>query len=182
MAWLLEKPLFIVVMGLLTAAVLGGLWMQTGRRSVFYALAAALVLTGLLLALERAVETDREQIESTLYHIARDVERNDLEAVLRHAHSEAKWIRRQASDELPRYDFQDVNIKSNLTIRLESDEDPRQAVAEFNVVVVLSDRLGFLKDRRIPRFVIVTFLRENGDWRVTDYEHHDPREGLKRRD
>ena len=182
MAWLLEKPLFIVVMGLLTAAVLGGLWMQTGRRSVFYALMASLVLTGLLLALERAVETDREQIELTLHRIARDVERNDLEAVLRYVHSEAEWIRRQASDELPRYDFQEVNIKPNLRIRFESDKNPRKAVAEFNAVVVLSERSGFLKDSRIPRFVIVTFLQEGGAWRVANYEHHDPREGLTRRD
>ena len=32
MIWLSEKPLVIVLMGVTTAIVLGGLWMQTGRR------------------------------------------------------------------------------------------------------------------------------------------------------
>jgi hypothetical protein len=181
MNWLLEKPLVIVVIGLVTTTVLGAIWIQTGRRAALNGLLAALVATGALLALERFVETDREQIEATLHYIAQHVERNDIEAALRYAHSEAPWMRREAETELPRYDFQQVTIKPNLEVRVLSGETPEKAVAEFNVVVVISERSGILKNSRIPRFVRVTFQKEGDEWRATDYEHFDPREGFLRR-
>jgi hypothetical protein len=180
MDWLLEKPLWIVAMGLVTAAVFGAVWIQTGRRAALNGLLGVLVLTGLLLALERMIETDREQIQLTLHRIAGHVERNDVQGALRYAHSESPEIRKHAEAELPRYDFQRVNIKPNLEVRVEQDKQPVLAIAEFNVVVVLSDRSGFLNNRRIPRFARVIFQQEDGDWRVVDYEHFDPREGFRR--
>lgn len=182
MVWLLEKPLFIVVIGMSTTGILGGIWLQTGRRVAIHAMLATLALTCLLLGLERWIETDREQIDATLHRIARHVERNDLDAVLTYAHSDAEWIRQQASNELPRYVFQQVKIKANLEIQVASEASPKEAVAEFNAVVVLSDRSGLFQNNRVPRYVIVKFQKEGEDWRVTDYEHHDARFGYTQRE
>jgi hypothetical protein len=52
------------------------------------------------------------------------------------------------------------------------------ATAEFNVVVVLSTRDGQIVNRRIPRYVEVTFYKdEDGQWCVGAYNHFDPRRG-----
>jgi hypothetical protein len=61
-----------------------------------------------------------------------------------------------------------------------SDQDPRQAVATFNVVVVISDRSGLLNERHIPRFVSVTLRKEDDAWRVIDYQHQPPQKGFQR--
>jgi hypothetical protein len=180
MVWLLEKPLFIVAMGLLTAVVLGGLWLQTGSKGALRTFLIGIVVTAALLMVERFVTTDREQIESTLQRVARAVERNDVEEALRFAHSSATWMRQQARDELPRYVFHDVTIKPNLTVDVLPEHEPPRAVARFNVMVVLSDRDGILHERRIPRFVKVTFQKEEDSWRAIEYEHHDPYRGYRR--
>lgn len=181
MIWLTEKPLVIVLMGVTTAIVFGGLWMQTGRKSALYALLGALLATGALLVLERFIVTDREQIDILLHQAAREVERNDLEALFRHTHSRAEWIRQQARAELPRYVFENVSIKSNLEITVRADRRPPTARARFNAVVTLSEREGLIHDRRIPRYVVVDFEKEDDAWRVVGYEHHDPSRGLLRR-
>ena len=181
MIWLSEKPLVIVLMGVTTAIVLGGLWMQTGRKSALYALLCSLVATAGLLVLERLIVTDREQIDTILHQAARDVERNDLEALFRYTHSRAESIRRQARAELPRYVFEQVSIKSNLEINVRTDRDPPTARARFNAVVTLSEREGLIHHRRIPRFVIVVFEKEGDEWRVVGYEHDEPGRGLLRR-
>ncbi|MDP7302774.1 MAG: hypothetical protein QGG09_06710, partial [Pirellulaceae bacterium] len=74
---LLESPILVIVIGLTTAALLGGLWLQTGKRILLVLLVAILALTAAGIIFERSVETDREQIEKTLHRIARDIERND---------------------------------------------------------------------------------------------------------
>jgi hypothetical protein len=181
MDWLFEKPLFILIMGVLTAVVLGGLWTQTGRKSALYAFLAALGATAGLLLVERWVQTDRERIIATLHEIARVVERNDVQAALRYTHSRAEWIRRQAAAELPRYDFREVRIKPNIVVEISPKADPPTATAKFNAVVVASDKQGLFSDSRVPRFVTVKFEKEGRDWRVVGYEHQEPFEGFRQR-
>ena len=70
--------------------------MQTGYRWLLHATLGVAALTVGLLLLERWVETEPEQIEATLRRIARDVERNDLDAILSHVYSGAprrwRWL------------------------------------------------------------------------------------------
>lgn len=182
MTWFFEaSPVWIIVLGLLLAAMLVGGWIQTGQKALLYAAGAAVVLTSLLLLAERMVETDREQVERTLHEIARDVERNDLQAVLRHIYSGAPEIRDRAASEFPNYTFKEVRITRLRKIDVVPKHLPPKAVAEFNVVVVGSDRQGLLNDQQVPRFVVVTFYQESdGRWAVADYQHYDPQEGFKK--
>ena len=187
MGWLLEKPLFIVAIGLLTSALLGGFWLQTGRKPLVYALALVVSLTCALVLLERAVETDREQIEATLEQISRDVERNDLDAVLRYLDPTATEIRRRAAAEFARFEFQRVSIKQNLEISIQADQQPAAATATFNVVVVLSERSGLHRERsgmreeiRAPQFIMLNLRKEEGTWQVTDFDHQPPQAGFQR--
>jgi hypothetical protein len=177
MDWVFEKPLFIVIMGLLTAVILGGLWLQTGRKQAMYGLLATLVVTGLLLLVERTVQTDREQINAVLHRVAQLVERNQIDAALQYAHSNAESIRRRAKSELPQWDFHEISIKRNLEIKVDAGATPAQAVAEFNVMVVLSDASGTFQNNRVLRSVIVNFEKEGDQWRAVSYEHFQPKIG-----
>ena len=147
-----ESPILVIVIGLTTTALLGGLWLQTGKRPLLVLLVAVLALTVAGVVLERSVETDREQIEKTLHRIARDIERNDRPAVLAHIHSRAALIRQAAATETAAYEFEQVNIKSNLKIDVDASAEPKTATAKFNVVVIGSGG-GLGKRSRVPRYV-----------------------------
>ena len=89
MTWVLEQPIYILILGGLTFAFLGYAWWQTGYRAMFHAMLAVAAVTAGLLILERLVVTDVERIEDTLDQIARDVESNDLPKILSHVYSGA---------------------------------------------------------------------------------------------
>lgn len=175
MTLLLEEPLPIVMIGLLIVAILGGVWIRSGRNWLIYALVAVIVLMAVMLLLERWVDTYREQVDATLRQCAAAVENNDMEAVLGHVQADAGEIRLQARNELPRYRFKKVVIARNLEIAVDSQHDPPQAVAEFNVILDVTLRRGMADMKGAVRFVEVTFqLDDDGQWRVIRYRHNPP--------
>ena len=113
MTWLVEEPLYIAILGVVMLAFLGYAWMQTGYRWLLHATLGIAALTVGLLLLEHLVETEPERIEATLRRIGRDVERNDLDAILSHVYSGASDTLALAKSEFPRYTFRDVNIGRN---------------------------------------------------------------------
>ena len=178
MTWIFEEPLYIAILGAVAAGMLGFALAQTGWRWLLYSLIGVIVVTGLLLVVEHYVETDAERIEATLYKIADRVEANDLDGTLRYVATNATAVRDQARAEFPRYHFKRVSIKRNLEVKVDRSKVPPRAVATFNVVVELTE--GTMNaPYRIPRFVEVTFVEENGQWRVLSYRHWDPQMGMK---
>ena len=187
MTSLLENPLLAILIGVLTTAILGGGWLKTGKQWLLYLMIAAILMTVGAVFLERMVMTDREQITTTLHDIADLVERNEINAALEYAHSGSPEVRAQAAAELPRYEFQEVSIGRNLEIEVFPKHIPPKATAEFTVAVVLRTKDHSFSGGRTPRFVVVTFLKEeSGEWHVSDYEHFPPNaafqvEGARRR-
>ena len=179
MTILLESPWPALVIGGLATAIVASGWLQTGRQALLYAMLAIIVLTIAAVAVERLVVTDRERVDMTLHEIARLVEQNDVNGALQYAHSGRAAVRAQAAAELPRYKFQKVTIAQNLEIKVDPKHIPPKATAEFNVIVKLGFADGSWSDQTVVRFVQVTFYQEaNGEWRVADYEHAEPRRGL----
>ncbi len=181
MTWLLENPLLVLVLGGITALVFGALWLHSGRKPALIAMLVVIAGVVSVLIAGRVIQSDRAAVRATIHRIARDVERNDVEALLRHIHSSVPGVRERAASEMPRYKFEEVKVKQNLEIEVFPQESPPRATAEFNVVVVASDRSGLINGRQVPRFVRITFLKEEDSWRLADYAHDDPREGYKRR-
>lgn len=179
MTWLTENPFPVLLIGSLTTIILASGWLRTGSRWLLAAVLVALGLTIGLVLTERLIVTDREQVTQTLHEIAALVERNEIDAALEYAYSKSPGVRSQAASELPLYRFAEVNIKSNLQVKVFPKLAPPMAKAEFNVVVVLSTRDGLIANRRIPRYAEVTFYKEeDGQWRVGGYNHFDPRRGF----
>ena len=185
MRFLLEQPLPIFLTGMLATIILAVAWARSGSKKLIFAIGGVIGLTVLLLIVEKAVVTDSEAVEKTIRRIAAAVERGDWESAFEYIHSGSPEIRTRAESELPSYQIRDVNIKRNLTIEIFSDEDPPRAVAEFNVTVVLGsddDNIQeIFENRRIPRFVRITFLKESDKWRLSDYDHFQPQRGMQRK-
>ncbi len=178
MTWLTENPLPALLIGSLTTVILAGGWLRTGSKWLLAAIIAAIVLTIAAVLAERFIVTDREQVTQTLFDIAARVERNQVNETLQYAYPKTPAVRSQAAAELPLYRFSEVNIKSNLEVEVFPQRNPPMATAEFNVVVVLSTRDGLIANRRIPRYLEVTFYKDDdGQWRVGAYNHFDPRRG-----
>jgi hypothetical protein len=176
MTWLYEDPLPIIVMSAILCVALAVGFIKTGQRWLLAALAAVFVLAIALLAIERAVVTDREQVEEVLFTIAEAVERNDIDEALRHVSPNAPGIH-HANVELRRINFREVDIKPNLEIEVFADQIPPTAETRFNVVVIADVGLGGAD--RYPRYVEATFVKDGDRWRVNDYQHFEPTRGMR---
>jgi hypothetical protein len=179
--WILERPLPILFLGVVLVAILVGGLVQTGRRWLLLAIGAAVLLTAGMLVLERLVVTPAEQVEATLRRIADDIARNDVEAVIASISPGRPELRQEARRHMNLVTISDVTIKANLRVQVLSDRNPPLAEARFNAVIRGTDRAGQLGTRIYPRFFVVNFRQEDGQWRVRGYAMHDPREGLSSR-
>ena len=176
MTWIFEEPLPIVVISAVLGVALAIGFVKTGQKWLLVALAAVVVLAIALLALERSVVTDREQVEQVLFQIAKAVEQNDIDQALRHISPDAPGVD-HANSELRKINFREVDIKPNLEIEVFADRTPPTAQTRFNVVVVAD--AGFGGTDRYPRFVEATFVKEGDRWLVSDYAHYEPTRGMR---
>ncbi len=171
MTLFLENPLAIAILGVLTLAILGGGWFQTQRRELAIAWVASLVIFGGLLLLERSIVTDAEAVRATLHTIARQAQANNIEALAQHFHSTASGHRDRLRAEMVLYDVHRVKIGTPVKVQIDRRRQPPRAVADFHANVVLSDKLGVMRERAIPLMVTAEFWLEDGDWRCVDYTY-----------
>lgn len=179
MTWLFENPWPLLFFGGITLAIIAGGWLQTQRRELIYAFVAAVLVFGGLLALERIVVTEREELQATIEQIAREAEANNVEAMVRHIHSGAPGLKEHLRSRMALVDISKVSVKNNLKAEFSGGEANRKAVTSFNVVVTASDRAGLIKDQPFPRFIEVTFQKEDGQWRCVDFKDSEPQGGLQ---
>jgi hypothetical protein len=139
------------------------------------------LLTALLLVVERSVVTPKEEIRLKLSDIARVMETNDIPQILNFVSDTVPQLKSSAEKSLKRIKIERVAIKNNLEVEFTPANNPTKAMASFNAVLVVSDRRGTLNNQLSPNFFEVTFVKEAGEWRVLDYERHEPQQGMKRR-
>jgi hypothetical protein len=179
MNWILEDPLYVVVLGIIATIVFGFGFLQTNFRPLAYAAGGAVILTVILVYVERVVVTDFEELEAALHEMAHDAENNDLAAILDHIHPSARAVRQRAEREFPLYEFSRVDIKRNLKIQF-VDDGHRRATASFNVVVEGTFR-QYEQFGKAAEFVELELRKDDDRWQVTDYHHFPPQHGLIRR-
>ena len=178
MTWLVEQPLMILFAGIVIEAILLVMLLQSGRRAVLYAILAVALVVGGLLFLERQVVTDTEAIRATIHEIARDLQSNNLSAVLRHVSSTSPELREDATQRLKLVVLERVKITTIRQITVHPRANPPLAEAEFSVLVIGGDRLKQVTDQRVPLSFLVELCKEAGHWRVSGYEMRQRREGL----
>jgi hypothetical protein len=171
MTLFVENPWAIAILGVLTLAILGGGWWQTQRRELAIAWVAALVLFGGLLVLERSIVADAEAVRATLHEIARRAEANDVEGLAQYFHSTASGHRDRLRTEVVLYEVHRVKIVTPVKVKIDRRRQPPQATVDFRANVVLSDKLGVMRERAIPLVVTADFWLEDGAWRCIDYTY-----------
>jgi len=180
-AILFEQPWTIGIGGaLLTMMLLGG-WIKTWNLWLLAAAIAALSGAVILVGVERWVETPREEVQRTLLEIAADIETNDLDQILQHISEHSPGMIAKARAELPKHHFKSIKITSIEKIEINNRGHEPRAYIEFRIVVDGDFFHGQLS-HRVPRFITLTMHQEEGAWKITDYEHHQPLKGMQRPD
>lgn len=165
---LMEQPFWIIAVGIITVLILGSGLLKTGQSSLLYALIVAVLAFGGLLATERLVETDREQIQKMIRQVARHVEREEIDAVLEWIHSKAEATRAGAQSVIPRYEFAVARVTKFRELKVNS---PTTATAEFTVR--LEGRTAGGSEPNTPAILIVVVdLKKEGElWKVFSFKY-----------
>jgi hypothetical protein len=170
--WLFEQPLIVLFVGAIFVAVAAVFWVQTQQPRALAALAFSVLALAGALAIEYMVVTPAEEVEQVLADVALALEANDPERVASYLASSAEELRQEVRSRLRMVTVRSISIKSNLRVTVVGQSS---AEARFNAVATLAIGGGNGGEQVVPRFLVVRFRREQGAWRIVDYEQFDPR-------
>lgn len=175
MEMLVENPLPAIFAGIVAAAVVGVIFVNTRNFRVLWALPVIFLLTLGGVALEWLIVTEREEVEQTLDGIAAALESNDLDAVLRYVSPQAAQTRQRAAWAMGIVTIRDVRMR-NREVRINRLTSPPTAEAEFNGTLFFDlkqPQIGMIRDVYLARFVVQ--LESDGNrWLVTDHIEYQP--------
>ncbi len=176
MTWIFDQPAWIVIVGMVLAAIFGMLWANTGKNYWLVALGGVVVLAIVLMIVERSVETDPEKLRRIVQEIAADVEKNDKTLLYKYIHSQATALQQKANSELPSYEFADCTVTKIYEVKVDDDKSPPEGKVEFMVRVEGNFQLGAdAIGGQHFRYVTLFFKQEpDGTWKMVDYEHEAP--------
>jgi hypothetical protein len=167
----MQQPLVLIVAGAVVVLVLFGVLQQTGKKWALIAMVAAALATVGLVVVERMVITPEEAVRATLYAIAKDVERGDIEAVVAHLSSRSPELHDQVRAVMKPYRAEEVRVTQIRDLVVQPDGG--HASVHVHVRAVGGDRGGMFEHQPyFPQFN-VTFVLEEDQWRVQDYEPTD---------
>ncbi len=167
MTLLTEQPLRLALVCLAVIVAVGAVYVQTRRPAAAKALGGVVVMSLLLILVERLVETDVEAIHALLYEMADDIAHNDRKALLEHVSPSADDLRRSIEGVMPTLHFEEAKITTTPDVRVVSSADPPAATATFRARVSASTAMT-PEATAIP-FVDVHLLKEATGWQVLNY-------------
>ena len=169
MPWFLEHSGPILLAGIVAELVLGSLLVRSGRGMWLWPMGGVLLLTLSGVALERAIQTPKEQVAGTLYAAAAALEENNLEALFEHISSTSRYTPQRARTVLQQYRFRQARI-THLEVEINPLTSPPTAVAPLTVLISVEDRHG--QPIYTGRVRLEVLLRwEKDRWRITG--HHE---------
>lgn len=172
MTALFENPLIAVALG--TVAITAALVVFSARRSsgALAGLIAAVLLTALLITVERLVVTEREEIEASLVSVMAAVEANDLAGVLSWIDPNAGQVIRDAQEAMPLVEIDRARAGGTLRIEFDDATAEPSARSEFQGVVSGTVRQGGMRIGYFDR-VVVDWARRGDRWLITGYTAYD---------
>jgi hypothetical protein len=171
MNWLFESPLTIVLGAVAVGFLLGVAWVQTGKNGFLFAIGGVVAVAIGLLILERAVVTDAEQVTAIIYEIARQIEANDADEVVKHVVSSKPELAEQGKREMQKHTFSGIGITMH-SVEAQPEKQPPQVVAEFNAFISGSFADGQVELQGRPVYFRVTFWKDtDGVWKIADYRY-----------
>lgn len=164
-----------IMAGVIVIAFAAMMWVRNQDRSSVIIMIAAILLTLGGLVVDYLWFTPAERVAARLQMLAQALEQGDIEAVMPYVASSADTLREELRSRLGSIDVESVSIKSNLRVVVGNGRPPRTAETRFNAVASVKDQHGSGGSFTIPRFMVVYFVFEDGQWRVLRYEMYDPR-------
>ncbi|MEM8671426.1 MAG: hypothetical protein AAGG48_28155 [Planctomycetota bacterium] len=165
---LAEHPAITSLMlGALAFGMIYG-WMQNGNKTVCISGFVCIGLIPFAWLIANRWETDAEQIEAVIYRIADAVEANDHETAVSVIADPS--TRSQASAELQRYIFDLADVNKIRSIQVIEGSFPLEADVDMSVKVDVREVRG-AQTFRVPRRLILRFVKKGDEWFVTDYQH-----------
>lgn len=174
--WIVAGVAFLAAVALMFA------WLKTGRKALL--IATVLVIAGGVGTLTAAalIVTDKERVENEIRDVARDVQQNDVQAVLDHVDPNADNIIQEAKQRLPNYDFDGVFVRMR-EVEINESASPRTATAHFIVTVSGTYKSSNSPIPRGAKGYFVVELVEQGDrWLIRNYQLRDFLEAFQKHD
>ena len=149
MTFFIENGLAIAVIGGLATTLTLVFFMARRTGGSLSALAAAVAATIVLLAIERFVQTDREQAASAVHGLYAAVEQNDVDGVLALIDPSATKIRADAQTLMPEFKVENAGSGRNIEVTLDESANPMTATSTSRAFLTGTHvRLG-----RLPPYV-----------------------------
>src|SRR4051812_44542548 len=123
-----EDPTWILAAGIAIEAILAVILARTGRVAVIALMVGAFVLMLAGLGIERAIVTEREEVEQTLDEIADALLAGDVAGVVRFLAPEASNLRAEAASQLPQVKVNEAKIR-DLKVSFNHHANPETATA-----------------------------------------------------
>ena len=164
---LLENPVAIGAVGAVatTFAALVCFSRRSGKSAA--ALALVVILTLVLLTVERLIETDREQIEAALHDTMAAIKANDVETVLVQIAPQAVIVRTDAETALPLVQVKAAGA-SQIETRLSEAAEKRTATTHFRGLVNGTSKKGGAPFGYFDE-VDVTWTKQGERWLIDGY-------------
>lgn len=172
MPWITETIWPAVLIGLVLEIVLAVMVVASGRGRLLGAMIGVLVVTLGLVAVERFVVTEREEVALALDAVAAALTTNDFSQVLAHVSQSksAAPTRAAAQANLGRVVIRTAEVGSDLKIDLQTEAQPPTATARFVARFSGSDKSGQASFDKYVQRLEVNLVKEDGQWRIATYK------------
>ena len=175
MTTLVESPMPVIFLGIITLAVLATFLVSTRHGAFVWAMLGVLVLVIAGVALERWVVTDVERVEATLDGAVDALKANNWGLLQQHLAQDAMRTRARAADALDRVTVNSAKI-SNLRIEVNRLTSPPTAQAEFYGAVRFEPQDELIHIRYYAAEFRVELRLTRDRWLITDHvEYHEVR-------
>lgn len=167
--------LFLIGILLLVAAFAGGLlFLKFGDWRLLVGVMALLILGVGSISYDIIDVTDEESVTYMLRELATTVHNNDLDGTLGHFSTNHREAYDEAAREMPNYDFQVLSLREVQSVEIIATT-PRTARVKFLVWFVVDSKLHGYGGAG-SRIVELSLVEEEKQvWKVTGYEHYEPR-------
>lgn len=179
--FVLENAWGVLGMGLVFVLVAIVYWIQSGSKGGLILAIVGLLATGGLYGLSHAVVTEREALTAMLHETSDLLEQNRFDDVIARIHPRPSESVLQAKSVLNNKtcSFTTANIKAIHSIDFSGPESSRQAIVKMNVFVEATINNFQLA---VPRYVELTMIHRDSEWKVQDFVHSEPFAGFKNGD
>ncbi len=177
-SWFTENSMIPLVTGTFLVLAFLGLAISARERTMLYAAIIIAALTAGIVITESLVVTDREAVTEIVYTLAKAVESNDMETVLGYVSDQREDAKERIRIEMPNYIFDSVRVLGIAGFSATTTV-PKTAEVDFSVLAHGRAR-AHGNGQHVQRRIQLKFQKTaDGQWRMIDYSHSDPRDGLR---